>query len=297
MIKQLQHWLAPVVAPGFVTIVRQLGEERSRKLAPFVGKVLRMGARERTLSNMKTILRYDGLPERKWDALWKEHVRHLGLSIIESLHLFWSSNAQLLAQTELNGEEHLRAALKAGHGAVLLINHCGTLIAAAAALGLRGYEVVFAGNGMPVEYVERLAQEFFRRVGTKRVLLGNQLPFKAGELLQRNGIFAGFSDFTVVKKHNVYVKMGSGEKLVNIGPELIAVRNHASVLYLSNKRLPNNHHHLTIHPALEFCSSGDPLQEAQELAQKATNLLMNDLRRNPEQWWQWYSNRIRILHD
>lgn len=71
------------------------------------------------------------------ERLLRAHFRSVGIGIFETAMSWWSSDQRIRALTRLEGEEHLRAALALGHGAILLSAHFTTLEIGARALCAR----------------------------------------------------------------------------------------------------------------------------------------------------------------
>ncbi|MBM2846243.1 MAG: lipid biosynthesis acyltransferase [Bacteroidetes bacterium] len=287
------RWIAPVVVPCFYFIVQLLPETLLLRLAPTVGKILRIGMKERIIRNMQCTLGHARWKREQWVKRWEDHAAHIGLTVIEPFQLRKMNNDQLRSLISLEGEDYLRGALACGRGVMVFVNHLGNLGCIAAGLGLRGYDVSIAGNALPVQYIERKAQSLIRSVGGNRLLIGEQLPFRASEVFRRNGIFATFIDFSILKKRNVWIPFGQGEMSVNLGPALIALRHRVPVLCITSVRLNSNRHTLTIHPPLDYALTEDLMHEAVLLTKQAIARFADDLCSYPEQWWQWYTNRIR----
>ena len=67
------------------------------------------------------------LSDQQRELLLKEHFKSLGLGIFETAIAWWGSKRRIARLTELEGLEHLRAALERGRGAILLSAHFTTL--------------------------------------------------------------------------------------------------------------------------------------------------------------------------
>jgi lauroyl/myristoyl acyltransferase len=262
-------------------------------LAPLIGLVLRIGVRKQTMANMRLMLGNEGSTGTQWRKLWTDQKRHVGATVIESIQFGEWSHEQLLRQVTIEGEEHLRAALAGGKGVMLFISHLGSMGCIPAALGPRGYDLTITGNAMPIPYLERKVNQLYAHGGVKRVLVGEQLPFKAARTFHRNGIFAAFMDFTVVDKHNHWLPFGNGELKTNIGPALMALRHGAPILCASCHRLPGHQHRLTIHPPLSLPMTRDKVSDALAVTREAMKLLAEDVRQRPEQWWPWDYAQMR----
>lgn len=267
--------------------VSHLPENWCYALAPHLGSALRAGVRGQTLANLQLFLGESSRTAVQWDALWALHKRHIGITTIESLKLGTTSKERIRAQVSVEGEEHLAGALKAGRGAMLFISHLGNIGAVAAALGTRGYDISITGNAMPRPYIEKRVSQIHQYLGAHRLLIGEQLPFKAARVFRRNGVFASFIDYTVVEQLNHWLPFGSAELNTNIGPALIAQRSGVPILYVSCRPLPKVGHCLSIHPPFEYNLTGERTTDAIAVTQVAISRLAQEILERPEQWWPW----------
>jgi len=285
--------LAPIV-PAMAALpvfVRVMPESWSVRLGRLFARLSRSGRRRDILARRRAVLGCAG----DEDAFWSAHLDHVGRTIIESFALDVMSDAEIVERIDITGEDHLRAVLDRGHGAILFLNHLGSPGAIVGGLGLRGYDLTIAGNRMEamvlgervtLHYAEAEVQRLFRRGRVHRALLGDNLPRSAAEVLDRNGCFAMFIDFPVVRKHNQQVAFGSAYMNVNLGPALLALRHEASVLCVDCLRTGENRHRLVIHPPLGR-ASGDRRDAALQMMEASLQSLVRSLGAHPDQWWPW----------
>jgi len=283
----------PVVAAFYA--LRLVPEKVALRFSGVIGRLIRAGMKTRILERVGWVLG-PAMHEERSGAFWREHVRHLGGCVLEPIYFFWMPDAELRQRVSVEGEEHLRAALAAGRGAVLFLNHLGNPGAIVAGLGLRGHDLTIAGNRIvatiageevALDSVEEIVQRMFRRGGVQRALLGERLPQRMAATLGRNGLFAMFVDFPVVQKHNHSVAFGNASMKLNLGPAILALRHRTPVLCVTCRRVGMNQHHLRIHPPLEAPAVDGVGRAAASLLQQATDLLSESVRECPEQWWPW----------
>jgi lauroyl/myristoyl acyltransferase len=268
-------------------------KKQAFSLAWPAGAVQRLGTEKRSLANMQMVLGNDARSERDLKKLWIEHQKHVGTTAIESLHFGSMNKEELLDRVHLEGEDILRAALNVGRGVMLFINHIGNVGCIPAALGPRGYDLSITGNAMPRPYLEKRVTRLYEHGGVKRILVGEQLPFKAARIFKRNGIFATFIDYTVVERLNYWLPFGNAELNTNIGPAILALRSNATILYATCRRLANRGHCLTIHNPEAFVPIGDLTADATEATKRAIEFISRELQLRPEQWWPWDCAQLR----
>ena len=71
------------------------------------------------------------------EEILREHFRSVGIGLFETAMSWWSSDERIRKLTQVDGEEHLQAALALGKGAILLSAHFTTLEIGARAIAAR----------------------------------------------------------------------------------------------------------------------------------------------------------------
>ncbi|MCX7059182.1 MAG: hypothetical protein NTZ79_19000 [Proteobacteria bacterium] len=71
------------------------------------------------------------------EALLARHFESLGIGVLESALTWWSNDARIASLSEVQGLEHLQAALTHGKGAIILLAHFTTLQIGARILNIR----------------------------------------------------------------------------------------------------------------------------------------------------------------
>jgi len=258
-----------------------------------IGFLQRAGAKTRGIARMQSVLGADAYDPAGWSRLWTGHLRHVGLTAIEGLRFGMMNRTQLLDRVSLTGEEHLRAALDRGRGAMLFITHLGSLGAIPAALGPRGYDISITGNAMSRPSLERKVSELYAHGGVERILVGDQLPSRAARVFRRNGVLASFVDYTVVDRLNDWLPFGRAELKTNLGPALLALRNRAPVLYVECRRRGEGDFELRVSPLAATAVDGDPMADARSVTQAAIARLAGEIEGRPEEWWPWDCTQVR----
>lgn len=95
-----------------------------RKLGWLVGRVLK---RRRHITRVNLKLCYPELSDAARERLVDDHFEALGAGVFETGYAAFASDACLRKRGELVGVEHLDAAMKDGHGVLLLTGHFTTL--------------------------------------------------------------------------------------------------------------------------------------------------------------------------
>lgn len=261
--------------------------------APGIGLLQRAGSKTRGVARMQTVLGADAHGAAGWSRLWHRHLRHVGLTAIEGLRFGMMNRSELVERVSLAGEEHLRAALERGRGAMLFLTHLGSLGVIPAALGPRGYDISITGNAMPRPSLERKVRELYAHGGVERILVGDRLPSRAAHVFRRNGVVASYFDYTVVERLNCWLPFGRAELMTNLGPALIALRNRAPLLYAECRRLAEGRFELRVSPLRAAAGAGDALADARSVTQAAIVRLAEGIEERPEEWWPWDCTQVR----
>jgi KDO2-lipid IV(A) lauroyltransferase len=225
-----------------------------------------------------------GWSRERYREFWRQHLIHVGYNVLEPEILHRKSAAEIREVMSLEGEEHLREALAAGRGVMILTNHAGPS-ACVPLLSRFGYDITVAGDAMLVPHLERKLQHVFDTIGAHRVLLGDQVPQRATAVFQRNSVFASYSDLSTAEKHTEWLPFGPAELRVPYGPAVIALRNRVPVLYTESIRLPGPRYKLVIHPPLQMPPPGRVIPNACAVMTQANAHLFQAICARPEQWW------------
>ncbi len=284
-------------AVGLLRLLRALPWPISVEMARPLGHLCRAGMRDTILARRRMVLGPRAAAEAEESDFWEEHLLHVGRTIVEAVSYHDQSDEELLERMAIEGEEHLRAALARGRGAILFLHHLGNPGAIVGGLGLRGYDLTIAGNRIdfgvgdiivPLDRIESTVQRLFARGRVRRALLGEDLPRVVAATLLRNGVFAMFVDFPVVQKHSHWVRFGAARMSVNLGPALLALRRRAEVLCVTCARIGDNRHVLRIHEPLAAPAADASRREAAvEMIAGAMRTLSDQLGAHAAQWWPW----------
>ena len=117
------HWPAWLVV-GFVWLLVQLPYRVQMRLGRALGRlVYRISPRTRHIVRVNIRLCMPELDAKAQEALARKHGESIGCALFETGFAWWASDARVLPLLHLEGEEHLRACLAEGHGAILLSAH------------------------------------------------------------------------------------------------------------------------------------------------------------------------------
>ena len=231
------------------------------------------------------------LPERtpaERETLLDRHFESLGISLFESALCWWSTDERITALSEIEGLEHLEAALARGRGAILLTAHFTSL-----SLGAR-----ILNNRRPIAVLYRpLKNELLARVS------GGSFDERARKAIQRDDI----RGMITALKHNEIVWYASDQSYRKKGAAMVPFFGHATatnvfttrlakmtgapVLYYSTERLPGTSGwRAVIEPPFADWPSEDAVADTLQYHAR----IEAQVRRVPEQYW-WIHRRFKGL--
>lgn len=225
-------------------------------------------------------------PER--ELLLKEHFRSVGLGIFETAISWWSSNARIQQLTQLEGKEHLAAALARGKGAILLSAHFTTLEIGARAL------VDYVPTNIMYRPTANAVMERFLRLNrsrhAKRAIPRDDVRMLISALKNNEPVWYA-PDQAYRKKGAQMVPFFNLPAATNTATSRLARMTGAAVLPFFQERLPNGRgYRVVIHPMLENFPTGDPAADALRF----NHLIEAQVRRVPEQYL-WIHRRFKGL--
>ncbi|HEY5264814.1 MAG TPA: LpxL/LpxP family Kdo(2)-lipid IV(A) lauroyl/palmitoleoyl acyltransferase [Steroidobacteraceae bacterium] len=225
-------------------------------------------------------------PQERSDLL-DRHCRSLGMALCETADTWWSADRRVNALAEVQGLDHLQAALAKGRGAIMIGGHFTTIEIATRILG----------TVVPLNVVYR---------PTKNALLshimftsfchhGNPIPHDdiraMIRALKKNEAVWYAPDQSYRNKGAAMVNFFGIPAATTTATSRLARISGAAVLTYFPERLPGNAgYRVMIGPALENFPSGDAIHDAQRF----NALLEAQIRRVPEQYL-WVHRRFKGL--
>lgn len=289
------------LAPRFWPIWLGLGLVRAVNVLPLpaqlaVGRALgrlahRFARRDRRIASINIALCLPGLTENEREELVREHFESLGCTLLETGLVWWASDKRLRQLIQFEGEEHLRAALAKGQGALMLSAHFTTLEMGARALTLLGpTSVMYLTPSNPL--IAELSRRNRAR-HTVQAVTSEQIR----ELLQnlKNNLPVWYApDQRYTGKNSELVPFFGVPAASNVATSRLAKISGAPVLpYFPERRADNTGYVVTIHPPLRNFPSGDAVADTRRFH----DLIEDHARRSPAQYLWTYKRFKRPDHD
>jgi KDO2-lipid IV(A) lauroyltransferase len=242
--------------------------------------------RERRVAKINIALCLPELDVHQRRHLLKRHFASLGCSVFETGMVWWASAARWRRMVQFEGEEHLRAALDQGRGALVLTAHFTTLESGARALTLLGPTSI-----MYLTPKNELIAELSRR-GRARHTVQAISSEQIRDLLQnlkRNLPVWYAPDQRFTDKNSALVPLFGHSAASNVATSRLARISGAPVLpFFPARRSDNRGYLVRILPALEHFPSDDPVADTRRFHE----LIEAEVRRHPEQYL-WTYKRLR----
>jgi lauroyl/myristoyl acyltransferase len=277
--------LRAVFLPVFRFLFRQMGTlppARAEPLARALGVLKALPQRRRQGENFAKL--FPRLDAREVRTLRARHVRYLArmsIHIARSLH---QPAGEVRARVVLRGEEHLRAALARGRGALVVGAHFGTWWHAPGRLAVEGIKVSTVVNSAldapMASFMERLGS----RYGVTLAYVNQDAYGAARDAFQRNEVFYIAFDRSLRPERSLQLPLAGAQLPVDPGPAILALRQRPAVLWVGCHHEPDGTSVVELLPELAI-GPGTALRTAEALSREWVGRLEKDLARWPEQWW------------
>lgn len=230
------------------------------------------------------------LPELTAEAREKlitHHFESLGIALFETAMSWWASDRRIRAISQVEGREHLDAALARGNGVLLLSAHFTTL-----EIGARILATFTPINIMyrPTKN-ECLAYFLGRNRGrrAKRAIPRDDIRTLVTALRNNECVWYA-PDQCYRKKGAEMVRLFGIPAATNTATSRLAAMTSAAVLPYFAQRLPGGGYRAVIHPPLEGFPSGNPVADAEAFSR----MIEQQVRLAPEQYL-WIHKRFKGL--
>lgn len=218
---------------------------------------------------------------------------HLAWNAVDFFHFGARSPAALAAVSRVSGQEHLAAAVRAGHGVVCVTGHVGNWELLGACVVQMGYPLTVLARKLYYPKLDRWVNALRNHMGME-VLDRNSPPRELLSRLRRGGLIGILIDQDT-RTRGVFVEFFGRPAHTPVGPAVLALRTGSAVVPVFMKRMPDHTYRITI-PASHVPANGRARTTAHELTAWATKHMEQAIRENPEQW-VWIHERWRTQPD
>jgi KDO2-lipid IV(A) lauroyltransferase len=270
--------------------VRVLPAAPAQRLGSALGDLLYWSVRRYREVARRNLTASFGWEAVRVEAVVRQVFRNIGKSVVEFLRLPALSEQEVRRLCELEGVEHLRAALAAGRGAMVITAHYGSWELLAARLVVEGFPLSVVARDADDDAINALINQIREGCGY-RVIPRQTAPRGILEALRRNEVVAVLMDQNTTQGGQ-FVPFFGRMAATAIGPAVLALRTGAVLLPGFSIRLPDDRHLWRAYPPVVPARTQDLEADVLELTAHLTRIIETQVRADPTQWL-WIHDRWR----
>lgn len=196
-----------------------------------------------------------------------------------------------LARIELEGVEHLHAAMKAHGRALMLTAHLGNWEILSATHRLTEYGLSIVVRPLDAPWLDSVADRLRRRTGVEVIDKRGALRAVL-EALRRGRLVGILMDQNAARRESVFVDFFGHPASTSRSIAVLAVRTGSPIVPIFASRTADGGHRVVIRPALPPPASDDPEAAIVDVTARCTVEIERAIREAPEQWL-WSHDRWR----
>jgi KDO2-lipid IV(A) lauroyltransferase len=212
---------------------------------------------------------------------------HIGRTLAE-FAIAGSRPDELLARMELEGVDHLRAALEQGRGAFLLSGHCGNWELLGARMA-REVPLTNLARAMANPLVDAAVAARRTAAGVRTVDARNAVR-EVLRTLRRGEAVGMLLDQSALRSERVFVPFLGRPAATNVGLAMLALKSGAPVLPAFSARGVDGRHRAWIGAPIPPATEGGRDERLGVMTARYTAAIEGQVRRHPDQWF-WVHNR------
>ncbi|MDM8561609.1 LpxL/LpxP family Kdo(2)-lipid IV(A) lauroyl/palmitoleoyl acyltransferase [Candidatus Parabeggiatoa sp. HSG14] len=246
----------------------------------------RLAPRRRNIADTNLKLCFPELNETQRHQLLHKHFESLGMGLFEMLNAWWLPDETLKPLGQIQGMEHLDAALKRGKGVILLGAHLTPVEIGVRFLTMHiALHAIYRPHGNPLmEYFMKKNRECHAEKAITRDAVRDML-----RSLKQNKPLWLATDQNFGHKHSVFVDFFGIKAATNtIISRLVQVSGATVVPFFTQRLEHHQGYKVILQAALEQFPSGDNVQDALQINQ----LIEAQIRKAPEQYL-WVHRRFK----
>lgn len=245
--------------------------------------------RKIALQNLK--LAFPELSDQQRCHLARESMQNIGRTLIEYPKMTLLTQANVRQTFDIEGEEHLRAAIQSGGGAILLTLHLGNGDYAVSALSQMGYPMHLITKEFRSKWLNDFWFGLRQKLGTK--LIGaRKTSYEILKALKGNGVVAFVLDQHMGPPLGVKTKFFGQNVGTAVGLAVIVARTRVPVLGAYTVRRSDGRGLIVITPPIPWVDDADYDKTLQSMTQRYNDELEKFVRLYPGQW-MWIHKRFK----
>lgn len=271
-------------------VVNAMSPKVSARLAEWVGSLLFLRKRRRDFCIKNLRQAYPGKPDEEIRKIGRGSLQNMVKVIFEFIRLPKVAKKPQ-DYIEIEGERHVREALKEGHGVVLAVSHFGNWELAGIAAAAKGLPMNAIGKPNKNPFIDRYIKRLRGLTGLKTIDQQGAVQ-KCIRLLKENKIVAMLID-EHAKKGGVWVNL-FGRKAATSGlPAAMAIKYKSPVIPAFFFREIGRKSRLVFGKPFELKQTGSFQTDILENTQQYVRHLQSQIMKRPADWTLWMHNRWR----
>jgi KDO2-lipid IV(A) lauroyltransferase len=247
-----------------------------------------------TLRNLDDCLGNDTSPrERKGIA--KRVFSNVAVSAVEAIWMSRWNTLRDWLRIEVEGIEHVDAAMAGGRGVVSFSAHFGNWEVMTAVMAQLGYPVYMVARELKDPRLDSWVRQVREACGI-RVIQRGKSPLRLLNVLKEGGTLAILVDLDTRSGRGVFVDFFGRPAYTPVGPFVLARKTGAALLPVLCYRESLNRLRISFDAPWEVPRSEDAEADIREAAERATRFLEKRIRERPEQW-AWFHKRWKTTPD
>ena len=204
--------------------------------------------------------------------------QNYGRMVLDFLLMGSLTNGELLNRTDVDGREHLDAALARGHGVLLALPHMGSWDNTGSYGGALGYPIMAVTGRFPGSLNDAVVRTR-ERYGLKVLLVGRPAVREIIQALEANRMVGLVCDQE--EGPGVEVRFFGRRAIVPAGPAALALKTGAALMAGYQYMKPSGGHHVHLEPALSWPDG----ETKDNLMQRIVHRFEAFIRERPDQWY------------
>ncbi|NUP98847.1 MAG: lysophospholipid acyltransferase family protein [Armatimonadetes bacterium] len=220
-------------------------------------------------------------------ALARRIFGNLGRSLTEFMRMGQLSGDDIRRRTRIHGQHHLRRALEAGRGVLMVTGHYGNFEMMAACCGAYDLPITAVARASNEELTEQFIQ---RTRAHHNIRIVHKLAWREALKTLRQGGIVGMLVDQAALTGGVMADFLGHPASTAIGPLVLARQTGAAILPCFVTRDANGHQTVEMHGPLVLPQTDDEEADYREAAQRLNAVLGRQIRHRPEEW-HWMHRR------
>ncbi len=272
---------------GVMWFLGQLPYGWQMGLGRFLGRLIgRLGTAREHVARVNLSLCLPELSEAERERLLARHMEAVGMAMIETAISWWTPAERMRPLVQVEGLEHLHAALQKGHGAIVLLGHFTNIELTTRLLAM--HTPLYISYRRHKNPVYQIMME--RTHGPQCAGLISHTDLRAMyQVLKRNESLFYAPDQNYAGKHSAFVPFFGVPASTITATSRIAKTSGAPVIPVLAQRLPDDAgYRITLQAPLEDFPGEDPASDAARILK----VIEGHARQVPEQYL-WVHRRFK----